>query len=213
MAIGNQTFSDVGGAVSDLFAGFGAQTSADLKAQGLDIEAQGTRISAQSLLLKSQGDLSEAQQYDLAQALATQNANYTKASTAISAAQQDRQITMTIGGEKAAVGGAGLAESGTALDLLRDSASQGAIARATLVTQGQITEAGYEEQANSYAVMAAAARTTAAGEQQMSGQEQSIATEQEQLATDTKAAGQQAATGDFIAGALKGVAAVATLAP
>jgi hypothetical protein len=209
---GPSTVSDIGGAVSYIFGAFGAETSADLKARGLDIQAQGTRISAQSLLLKSQGDLAEASQYDLAQALATQNANYTKASTAISAAQQDRQITMTIGGEKAAVGGSGLAESGTALDLLRDSASQGALARATLVTQGQIVEAGFEEQAKSFAVMSAAARQTAAGEAQMSGEEQGIATQQEQLAADTRAAGRQAATGDFISGALKGVAAIATLA-
>lgn len=211
MAIGSDTFRDIGGAVSDIFGGFAADTSSDLKAKGLSIQAQGTRLSAQSLLLKAQGDLSEAEQYDLAQQLAQQNAAYTRASTAISAAQQDRQITMTIGGQRAAVAGAGLASSGTALDLLRDSASQGALARATLQTQGSITEAGFNEQAKSYAVMSAAARTTAAGKQQIAGQTQDIATQQEQLARDTRAAGQQAATGDFISAALKGVAAVASI--
>ena len=105
-----------------------------------------------------QGDLAEAGEYDLAKALATQNANYTAASTAISAAQQDRATTMTIGSQKAAVGGAGLEESGSALDLLRDSASQGALAKSVLVTQGQMTEAGYTEQANSYGAMSAAAK-------------------------------------------------------
>ncbi len=60
-----------------LFAKFGLTTPEliraveILKAKGLDIQAQGTRISAQSLLLKSEGDLAEASQYDLAQALAT----------------------------------------------------------------------------------------------------------------------------------------------
>ena len=212
MATGPDTFNNLGGAASDLFAGFGATTAANLKAQGLDIEAAGTDISAQSLLLQSQGDLAEASEYDLAKSLATQNANYTAASTAISAAQQERQTTMTIGGQKAAVGGAGLAESGTAGDLLRDSASQGALARATLVSQGQITEAGYTEQANSYATMSAAARATAAGEVTISGETSAIAAQQRQLATETQQAGQQAATGDFIAGALKGAAAVASIA-
>ena len=213
MALGPATFTDLGGAVSDLFAGFGATTAANLKAQGLNIEAEGTNISAQSLLLQSQGDLAEASEYDLAQALAQQNANYTKASTAIQAAQQDRATTMTIGGQKAAVGGAGLAESGSALDLLRDSASQGALAKAVLVTQGSMQEAGYTEQANSYATMSAAARAAAAGEVTISGETSAIAAQQQQLASETQAAGKQAATGDFIAGALKGVAAIASLVP
>jgi hypothetical protein len=209
---GPSTFSNLGGAVSDLFAGLGATTAANLKAQGLDIEAAGTRISAQSLLLQSQGDLAEASEYDLAQALATQNANYVKASTAIQAAQQDRATTMTIGSQRAAVGGGGLAESGSALDLLRDSASQGALARSVLVTQGSMQEQGYEEQANSYGVMSAAARATAAGEVTISGETRAIAAQQDQLASETQAAGKQAAAGDFVSAALKGVAAVASIA-
>ena len=55
MAANSTTFTDLGGSVSDLFAGLGATTAANLKAQGLDIEAEGTRISAQSLLLQSPG--------------------------------------------------------------------------------------------------------------------------------------------------------------
>jgi hypothetical protein len=211
MAVSQTTFSDVGGAVSDLFAGMGAQAAGALKAQGLDIEAQGTDITAQSLLLKAQGDLAEGQEYTLAQQLAQQNAQYTAASTAIQAAQEQRQVTMTIGGQKAAVGGAGLAESGSALDLLRSSASQGALAVGTLKTQGQITEAGYNEQAASYGIMASTANATAAGETNISGEESQIANEQRQLATQTQQAANQAATGDFISGAIKGVAALATI--
>src|SRR5271166_1253217 len=201
MAVGASTFSDLGGAVSDLFAGFGATTAANLKAQGLNIEAAGTQLSAQALLLQSQGDIAEANEYNLAQTLATQNANYTAASTAIQAAQQERQTVMTIGGQKAAVGGAGLAEKGSALDLLRDSAAQGALAHSVLVSQGQIAQAGYEEQANSYAVMSAAANAAAAGEVTISGETNAIAAQQEQLATETQQAGKQAATGDFIGAA------------
>lgn len=212
MTVGTDTFGNLGGAVQDLFAGLGATTAANLKAQGIDIEAAGTDISAQSLLLQSQGDLAEASEYDLAQKLAQQNAAYTAASTNIQAAQQERQTIMTIGSQKAAVGGAGLAESGSALDLLASSASQGALARGVLVTQGNMQEAGYEEQANSYATMSAAARATAAGEVTISGETESIAAQQRQLATETQQAGQQAATGDFVSAALKGAAAVASLA-
>jgi hypothetical protein len=212
MPAGQQTFADLGGAVSDLFAGIGASTAANLKAQGIDIEAQGTQISAQAALLQSQGDIAEGTEYGLAKTLAEQNAAYTATSTAIQAAQQDRQTTMTIGGQKAAVGGAGLAESGSSLDLLRDSASQGALARAALVTNGQMTEAGYTEQAASYGVMKNAANATAAGEVSIAGQEDTIATEQQQLATQTAAAGQTSEIGDFAAGLLKGAAAVATIA-
>jgi hypothetical protein len=63
MPVGQQTFADLGGAVSDLFAGIGASTAANLKAQGIDIEAQGTQISAQSLLLQSEGDIAEGTEY------------------------------------------------------------------------------------------------------------------------------------------------------
>src|ERR1700761_6992411 len=106
MAVGAQTFNDLGGAVNDLFAGLAASTQANLKAQGLDIEAEGTNISAQAAQLKAQGDLSEATEYGEAATLAQQNAAYTAASTAIQAAQQERQNTLTIGSQKAAVGGA-----------------------------------------------------------------------------------------------------------
>jgi hypothetical protein len=81
--------------------------------------------------------------------------------------QLDRQITLTIGGQRADVAGAGLKESGTALDLLRDSAAQGALAKDVLARQGVIQEAGYEEQAQSYDVMSGAAKYAAAGEEDM----------------------------------------------
>jgi hypothetical protein len=94
MTVGQQTFADLGGAVSDLFAGIGASIAANLKAQGIDIEAQGTQISAQAALLQSQGDIAEGTEYGLAQTLAEQNAAYTATSTAIQAAQQDRATTI-----------------------------------------------------------------------------------------------------------------------
>ena len=61
-SISNAAFSNFGGAVSDLFA------------------ASGDRA-------KAQGDLIEAQNYDLASTLALQNEQFTQASTAIRQAQ------------------------------------------------------------------------------------------------------------------------------
>lgn len=136
MAFGAATFTAFGGAASDLFAGFGDKA-------------------------KAQGDFAEAKEYTLASELATQNEKFTETSTAIKEAQQSRELTQTLGGQQADVAGAGFAESGSSLDLLRDSASQGALTHAVLGQQGLITEAGYTEQAKSYADMSAAA--TAAG--------------------------------------------------
>lgn len=209
MAVGASTISAVGGAASDLFAGFGAATSANLKAQGLDIEAEGTQLSAEGQRLKAGGDLAEASEYDLAAQLAQKNADYTKMSTAISTQQLDRQNMLTIGSERAAAGAGGIAASGSALDVLRDSAQQGAIARNVLQMQGQITEEGFEEQRDSYTTMANAGRATAAGEEDIAAKTDVIATQQQKLASDTEAAGKQAETFDFISAALKGAAAVA----
>lgn len=197
MAIGQQTFGDIAGAVSDLFGAVGDFQKADLQAKGL-------RINAEGLRLKAQGDLAEAEQYDLAGTLAKRNEQFTQASTAIQQAQQQRETSIQIGGQQAAVAGAGFAASGSALDILADSARQGALAHAVLGQQGLITEAGYEEQAQSYNLMANTARTTAAGEMQIAG-------ETDQLANETKNAGNIAGAGDIVSGLIKGAAAVATL--
>jgi hypothetical protein len=225
MALSNATFSNIGGAASDLFAGLGAEAQGALQAAGLNITAAGTRISAQStrisatgLRLKAQGDLAEASNYDIAATLAQQNEAFTAQSTRVQQAQLDRQITQTIGGQQASVAGAGFASSGSALDIMRDSASQGALARGVLAQQGTITEAGFEEQAKSFQTMAAAGRTTAAGEMDIAnqtdliaGQQDQIAASQDALAIQTQQAADKAASGDFISSAIKGVSAVASL--
>lgn len=161
MAFGTSTITSASGAVSDLFASFGH-----------DAKAAGDRI--------------EADNYDMASDLALQNARFTEDSTKIKQAQQDRELTMTIGGQEAGTGGAGLAQSGSAMALLRDSMSQGALTHAVLGQQGAITEAGYQEQAASYTNMSKAARMAADAE-------------------DT------ASTGSLITGALKGITAVASI--
>lgn len=197
MAVSQTTFSDAGGSVSDLFAGIGDLAQGALKAKGLNIQASGIR-------LKAQGDLAEASEYDLSSSLATASEKFTEQSQAIKQMQQDRSNETQIGGQKADIAGSGGAASGSALDILRDSASQGALTKAVLGQQGLITEAGFTEQANSFNLMASTARTTAAGEE-------SIADQTDQLATQTEDAAKTAATGSFISSAIKGVAAVASI--
>jgi hypothetical protein len=74
-----------------------------------------------------------------------------------------------------------------ALDILRESASQGSLQKSVLATQGLITEAGYKEQADSYRTMANVAGMAAQAEN-------------------------TASTGDEIAGGIKFAASIATLA-
>src|ERR1700732_4746547 len=104
-------FSSAGGAVSDLFA-----ASADRS--------------------KAAGDRIEAQNYDLASSLATQNEKFTETSTAIKESQQQRELMLHLGGQQAHT-------------------------HAILGKQGLITEAAYTKQAQSYTNMAGAARMAA----------------------------------------------------
>jgi hypothetical protein len=132
------------GAASDIFAGF-----AD-KAKGA-------------------GDLLEQQNYQLAAVYAEKEAEYTKMSTAIQEFQQQREVTKSLGETQASVAGAGFAASGSAIDILRDSAAQGALQHAVLAAQGLVQEEGYKEQEQSYRNMAAAAGDAAAAENKAAG--------------------------------------------
>jgi hypothetical protein len=139
--------TDITAAGTDITAA-GTRLTAEgtrIGAEGQRITADETRLSAESLRAKAQGDIAEASNYDAAAILARQNELYTAASTRIQQYQNDRSVIQTIGGTRADVASAGMAESGSALDILRDSASQGALAHAILGQQGLITEAGYEE--------------------------------------------------------------------
>lgn len=175
MALSNATFGDISGAVGDLFA-----ASAD-------------ESKATGLRLKAQGDALEGENYDLAAEYAGQNEKFAEQSTAIKQQQLDRSNYQTIGGQQADIAGAGFANSGSALDLLRDSAQQGALTKAVAGEQGLITEAGYTEQQTSYQNLSKAA---------------DFARQADLSAAD---AADTAATGATITGAIKGVAAFATL--
>lgn len=66
-----------------------------------------------------------------------------------------------MGQTTADVSGAGFGMSGSALDILRSGAQQGALTKQVLAQQGLISEAGYEEQQQSYLNMAQAADAAA----------------------------------------------------
>ncbi len=136
MALSSGTFSNIGGAVSDLF-------------------------NADAFRIKGQGLRAESEQYLKSAAFADQNAKFTEVSTAIQEEQASREINKTLGSQAAGVAASGFANSGTALDLMRDSATQGALKVAVLGQQGLITEAGYEQQAASYRFMSDAANMAA----------------------------------------------------
>lgn len=223
MAIGSGTISGISGAVSDLFQSRAIKREASLRAGSLrtsaestEISAEGTRLNAAGLRIKAGGDLAEAEQYDLAAALARKNKAYTAESTAIQQSQLDRQITGTIGGQQADVAAAGLKASGSAIYLLADSARQGELAKTVLAKQGEITEAGYEEQAQSFDVMSRAARWAAAGETDiaartdvMAGRISGLAQRQRDLATQTEQAGDEASKDATTSAIIKGVASIA----
>jgi hypothetical protein len=114
--------------------------------------------SAMGYKAKAAGDAFEQHNYQLAATLADANEQFTEWSTAIKQSQEDRTLFNSLGQTKADVAGAGLKESGNAVDLLRESAQQGALARAVTTEQGLISEASYKEQAQSYRNMAAAAQ-------------------------------------------------------
>jgi hypothetical protein len=140
MAISSGTISGISAGIGDIFA-----ASADKS--------------------KAQFDLTEGQEYSEAAALAGQNEQFTQMSTAIKEAQQSRQIAMGEGATEAGVAGAGFAKSGSALDIMRSNAQQGALQQAVTGQQGLITEAGYQEQQASYTLMAGAANTAASAEE------------------------------------------------
>lgn len=120
---------------------------------------------AVTALFGASGASASADSYAGAAQIARQNALISKEATQIEQTQASRQIFQTIGKQAAGVAGAGFKASGTALDLLRSSASQGALTKAILATKGAITENSYAEQAGLYSGLSSAASSSATGQQ------------------------------------------------
>lgn len=86
-------------------------------------------------------------------------ARLSMASTSIKQAMVDRDVYKTIGGMSAAASGNGLHVSGSVTDLIRDSARQGAIAKAIVGLQGDIDYNSWNAQSQAAAAQAKAAKS------------------------------------------------------
>ncbi len=119
---------------------------------------------AVTALFGAAGSRAAAGSYDEAERIARENAALARQATRIKEMQLSRNIFQTLGEQKAQVSSAGFEESGSALDILRSSASQGALTKAINEEQGTITANAYEEQAAQFAGMAKSARSSAIGQ-------------------------------------------------
>lgn len=196
--------SSLSSGVSSLMQGL---YTAPAEAAAATAQQEMATASAGADVLQATGDILEGQTYGAAANLATLNAGYTAASTAISTSQADRALFMQIGSERAAAAGSGSSGGGSAADILRNSAQQGALNKAVIQTQGLITQAGYQEQANSYNLMQQASGVAAEAQQVAAGGETEAAAEYGTEANLFK----ESETGDFISAAISGAAGVAEI--
>jgi hypothetical protein len=133
---GSGNFGNIGGAVSDLF-------------------------SYEASKYKVEGAQKEAAAYRQAGGLSLEQEEFERESTAIKEIQAQRTLYSATGATTAAVTGSGFELSGSALDVLRSGAQQGALQKQVLAQQGAINEASYQEQHDSYLLMAEAADASA----------------------------------------------------
>lgn len=136
-------------AAGDLLSGFGNAAADAGQAAAFGSEAQ--------------GDAAEAQAYGEASTYALQNAEISKQATKLQQFQTQRQVFQTIGQGQAAAGNNGLTGGGSAADIMRSSASQGALVGQVIGEQGIINETAYQEQASQYQGMQKAALAAQAG--------------------------------------------------
>lgn len=109
------------------------------------------------------GQFAAAKGYSAAASAASQNAEIAAQSARIQETMAERQITKTLGGQRSDVAGAGLNASGSALDVIRDSAQQGSLTKQLITNQGAINVLGYQAEAANYSAMASAAKTAGTG--------------------------------------------------
>lgn len=104
---------------------------------------------------------SQAKGYQRAAETSLINKDIARQASEIEMVQADRDIYQNLGAQVAATGASGLEMSGSALDVLRDSSTQASLTKQLLGRQSAIEQLAYEQEATSYAQMAAA--STASG--------------------------------------------------
>lgn len=109
------------------------------------------------------GGNAAAKAYKKAAKYAHQNAIISREAGDIKLAQTERQIFKTIGAQQAGYAGAGLASSGSAQLILRDSLSQGSLEKAIVNAQTNINVLGYLAQEEQFKGMAKASKAGGLG--------------------------------------------------
>ncbi len=119
---------------------------------------------AVSSLFGAKAAKKQASSYNEASRIALENVGITRSATALKALTEERDISRTLGTQRAQVGGAGFAESGSALDLLSASATRGALTKAMTEEQGAVTANSFLEQSGLYKGLAESANASATGQ-------------------------------------------------
>lgn len=109
------------------------------------------------------GDFQNAKGLKKAAQYADLSAQIAQQSAQIKSVQAGRQLYKFMGGQVSDIASAGLKLSGSALDVMRDSATQGALSKQLIANQGAIDVMGYKAEAASYASQASAAKSSGIG--------------------------------------------------
>lgn len=119
--------------------------------------------AAVSDLFAAEGLEMSAEAYRRAAGITGENIGLTEESIRIKKLQADRAIYKALGGQEADIASSGLAASGSALDLMRDSAAQGDLTRRLMDLQGRIDINTLNLQKLSYESQADVAENAAEG--------------------------------------------------
>jgi hypothetical protein len=107
------------------------------------------------------GQQKQSDTYAKAKSLADMNTQLAGEAESIQKYQQQRTVMKVLGTQQADIAAAGLAQSGSAQDLLRSSASQGALAKAGIEVQGEIQQNASQQQAAAAQAQSDAAKKSA----------------------------------------------------
>lgn len=135
----------------------------DFDAAGGAVQALlGANAAGEAGKLAEKGYQAQASGYREAARISGISGGIAGQASAIQAVQADRDLYKVLGAQRADIGAAGLAASGSALDVIRDSAAQGGLTKQLIGRQSAITSLGYQQEQSSYQAQAAAADASAA---------------------------------------------------
>lgn len=136
--------------------------AAQQDAAALRLDAEALRFDAAAV--RNQGDmvLAEADAADYNAALADQNAVLTRQAAAENARRLRVQTTKQLGSIRARYGASGVALSGSALDVLEESAAAAELDRLTVIHEGDVKAIAFDNEAQLNRMKSGSARKNAA---------------------------------------------------